>query len=100
VSGAANIEEGTMTQTDFERAITPFRPFRIVMSSGEVYDVRHREGFILTPTYINIGLLPGPGTLTYERTMTIDLFHVVRVEDLQAQVPPQAGDGQTTGGNQ
>ncbi len=90
-----------MMQQDFVRAITPFRPFRIVTSSGESYVVRHREGYILTPTYITIGLLPGPGTIAFERTMTIDLFHVVNVEDLPGPPAPQAGDGQSaTGGNQ
>lgn len=33
----------------------PFQPFRIVMSSGQSYDVRHPEAAFLTQTNVVIG---------------------------------------------
>jgi len=83
-----------MLQADFIRAISPFRPFRIITTNGETYDIRHREGFILTPTYLTVGLLPGPGAVAYERTTTLDLFHIVRLEDLPGVPTIGKGNGQ------
>ena len=34
----------------------PFRPFRLVMSSGEAYEVRHPEMAMLTRTDILVGV--------------------------------------------
>jgi hypothetical protein len=34
----------------------PFRAFRIVMSSGQTYDVRHPEAAFLTQTSIQVGI--------------------------------------------
>jgi hypothetical protein len=34
----------------------PFRPFRLVMSSGQTYDVRHPEMAMLTRTDILVGI--------------------------------------------
>jgi hypothetical protein len=34
----------------------PFRPFRLVMSSGQKYDVRHREMAFLTQSDIVVGI--------------------------------------------
>lgn len=85
-----------MTFGDMLALTRPFKgPFRVVTSNGESYDVRHREGFILTPGYIFIGLLPSPAGEFFERTTYIDLAHIVRVEPLP-QPAPAKGDGQTS----
>ncbi len=85
-----------MTQADLLQAITPFKPFRVITTSGETYNVRHREAYILTPTYITIGLLPTPTGQVYERSVTLDIFHVVGVERLPPAPVPTEGDGQTS----
>ena len=85
-----------MTFADLLALTRPFKgPFRVVTSNGESYDVRHREGFILTPGYIFIGLLPSPSGEFFERTTYIDLAQIVRVEPLP-QPAPAKGDGQTS----
>jgi len=81
-----------MTAQDLARAITPFRPFRLLTTSGQTYDIRHREAFILTPTFMTVGLLEGPVPGMYERTVIVDLFHIESVEPLPAPVPK--GNGQ------
>ena len=47
-----------MTVQDFRELLTqrPFIPFRLVMSSGQSYDVRHPEMAWLTRTSILVGL--------------------------------------------
>jgi hypothetical protein len=37
-------------------ATRPFRPFRLVMSSGQTYDVRHPEMALLTRSDILVGI--------------------------------------------
>src|SRR5437764_1215350 len=46
-----------MTVSDFKKLLTqrPFEPFRVVMSSGERYDVRHPEMAWLTRTTLYNG---------------------------------------------
>jgi hypothetical protein len=47
-----------MTVQDFRELLTqrPFLPFRLVMSSGQSYDVRHPEMAMLTRTSILVGI--------------------------------------------
>jgi hypothetical protein len=46
-----------MTTQTFRELLTqrPFKPFRLVMSSGESYEVRHPEMAMLTRTDILVG---------------------------------------------
>ena len=47
-----------MTVQNFRELLTaqPFQPFRLVMSSGKMYDVRHPEMAFLTRTNIFVGI--------------------------------------------
>lgn len=47
-----------MTVQTFRKMLTqrPFQPFRLVMSSGKTYDVRHPEMAMLTRTDILVGI--------------------------------------------
>jgi hypothetical protein len=49
---------GNMTIQTYRELLgrRPFRPFRLVMSSGQVYEVRHPEMAILTRTDICVGV--------------------------------------------
>lgn len=71
-----------MTVQDFRELLTqrPFKPFRLVMSSGQKYDVRHPEMAFLTRTSILVGVdesdgLPGGFKIC-------SLLHVTAVEPL------------------
>jgi hypothetical protein len=47
-----------MTVQTFRELLTqrPFQPFRLVMASGQTYDVRHPEMAMLTRTDILVGI--------------------------------------------
>lgn len=47
-----------MTVQSFRELLTqrPFKPFRLVMSSGEAYEVRHPEMATLTRTDLLVGI--------------------------------------------
>jgi hypothetical protein len=72
-----------MTVRDFKDLLTskPFQPFRVVMSSGEAYEVQHPEMAWLTRTNLFVGIdadsdgVPG-------RAKMCSLLHVTVVEPL------------------
>lgn len=71
-----------MVQTfrDLLRA-QPFEPFRLVMSSGQTYDVRHPEMAMLTRTDILVGLDETKDGLP-TRFKICSLLHVTTIEPL------------------
>ena len=64
-------------------AARPFEPFRVVMSSGEKYEVRHPEMAFLTKTNLFVGV-------DVEDSIPADfricsLLHVATVEPIEGQ---------------
>ncbi|MGL4513098.1 MAG: hypothetical protein ACRCT8_08385 [Lacipirellulaceae bacterium] len=59
----------------------PFRPFRLVMSSGERYEVRHPEMAMLTKTDILVGIDVEDGVPAEFKICS--LLHVTAVEPLE-----------------
>jgi hypothetical protein len=75
-----------MTVQTFKELLTqrPFKPFRLVMSSGETYEVRHPEMAMLTRSDILVGLdetdegVPG-------RFKICSLLHVTAIEPVTSR---------------
>ncbi len=59
----------------------PFQPFRLVMSSGQTYDVRHPEMALLTRTSILVGTDIADDGIPAEFKIC-SLLHVTAVEPL------------------
>jgi hypothetical protein len=59
----------------------PFQPFRLVMSSGQSYDVRHREMAFLTTTDVVVGVDEGDDGVPADFKMC-SLSHIRAVEPL------------------
>jgi hypothetical protein len=62
----------------------PFVPFRVVLSEGTKYDVRHPDFIMVGRDSVVIGLPGEQEQEFYEATVLIDLFHIVQLEPLQA----------------
>lgn len=73
---------------------SPFRPFRLYVSDGGTFDIRHPEMLMITRHSAIIGIVEG-GSLgsagnggvggaypRIERSTQVDLLHVTRIEDL------------------
>src|SRR5437868_3477088 len=61
----------------------PFKPFRLVMSSGQTYEVRHPEMAMLTRTDILVGIdIAGDGVPAEFKICS--LLHVATIEPLEA----------------
>jgi hypothetical protein len=74
-----------MTLQTFRELLTqrPFRPFRLVMSSGQSYDVRHPEVALLNRTSILVGVDVADDGVPAEFKIC-SLLHVMAVEPLES----------------
>jgi hypothetical protein len=61
----------------------PFRPFRLVMSSGQSYEVRHPEMAMLTRTDLLVGVHPTKDGVPAEFRIC-SLLHVTTVEPIES----------------
>lgn len=82
-----------MTVQTFRELLTqrPFKPFRLVMSSGQSYDVRHPEMAMLTRTDILVGIDETRDGVPASFKIC-SLLHVTAIEPLSAAT---TGPGQT-----
>ena len=74
-----------MSQNDLRALLLgkPFLPFRLHLSDGTTYDIRHPD--LAQPTQATLLLLiPGadPSSSLWQRPQVISLRHIVRVEPL------------------
>jgi hypothetical protein len=68
----------------------PFVPFRIVTSDGTNYDIRHPEMAMLFPTAVLVAFPNEKAPGTFSRFVLVSMYHIVRVETLEAPSPAQA----------
>ncbi len=69
----------------------PFNPFRLVMSSGQSYEVRQPEMAFLTRTDIVVGVDAEDGIPANFKICS--LLHVTAVEPVGAPGPREQGNG-------
>jgi hypothetical protein len=84
-----------MTVQTFRELLTqrPFRPFRLVMSSGQSYDVRHPEMALLTRSDLLVGTETADDGIPAEFKIC-SLLHVSAIEPLTpAASGPKDGNG-------
>jgi hypothetical protein len=66
----------------------PFRPFRVVLTDGEKYEIHHPELLWIGARDVVIGITDDPASTLFERHVLADLSYVARTEPLdQAQRP-------------
>jgi hypothetical protein len=68
----------------------PFKPFRLVMSSGQKYEVRHPEMAWLTRTDILVGIGESDEGVPAEFRIC-SLLHVTTIEPASSATGSQAG---------
>ncbi len=83
-----------MRRDDLLEALRPggFRPFRLFVSDGGIFEIRHPEMLMVTRHSVIVGIVEkqenGESGQSYpdiERTARIDLVHVTRIEELQGR---------------
>jgi len=68
----------------------PFQPFRMVLTEGTTYEVRHPELIMLGKRAAVIGISRDAAQTLFDSTVLVDLFHIVRLEALDGAA---AGSG-------
>ena len=68
----------------------PFKPFRLVMSSGQKYEVRHPEMALLTRTDMLVGVDQADDGVPAEFKIC-SLLHITAIEPLTPEETRQAG---------
>ncbi len=72
----------------------PFVPFRLTLTEGGSYEVRHPELCMPSRRSALIGLNPSNETdLLFDRSVTIDLLQIVNLEPLDAPTAKTNGTG-------
>jgi hypothetical protein len=81
-----------MRRDDLTEALqaNPFRPFRLYVSDGSTYQIRHPEMMMVTRQSVIVGILDSGGNGAsenaypeIERSTTVDLLHVTQMEELE-----------------
>ncbi len=63
----------------------PFVPFRITLTEGSSYEIRHPELCMAGRRSAVIGITaPDDPDRLFERSVTVDLLHIVRLESIEA----------------
>lgn len=77
-----------MTVQTFRELLSqrPFKPFRLVMSSGQTYEIRHPEMAMLTRTDILVGINASDDNIPAEFKIC-SLLHVTTIEPLTPVSP-------------
>lgn len=81
-----------MTQQELQDAARhhPFQPFRLVLTTGEAFEIRHPDLIMVGRRSATIGITNEPGGTAYDRTFKVDLLHVVGIEELPVSPPPSS----------
>ena len=75
-----------MTLQDFQAALRhrPFEPFRLFVSDGAAYDVRHQELCLPGRRSVFIGIRESEtNEMVYDQYAIVDLAHITRLEPLE-----------------
>jgi hypothetical protein len=64
----------------------PFRPFRITLTDGRSYDIRHPELAVVGRSTVFIGFpAQSEDELLYDRFKIVDLLHIMEAEPIDVE---------------
>ena len=65
---------------------SPFVPVRIIISSGQTFDVHHPDLVLVGTRDMIIGMASSKNPALYDQTTRVPIMHVTALEDLPAPV--------------
>jgi hypothetical protein len=71
------LEDVPMTKEDLHEAARrqPFQPFRVTLTTGSTYDIRHPDLIMVGRRSAVIGITNDSKGQVYDRTLKVDLMH-------------------------
>jgi hypothetical protein len=73
----------------------PFRPLRLVLTTGQTYDIDHPDLLWVTQRDVHVGLPNKEDPTLPDQTTRVAILHIVELRDLPAQAPTP-GNGPAT----
>ncbi len=79
-----------MTQEELREAARrqPFEPFRVILTTGATYDIHHPDLIMVGRRSAIVGISNEPDSKAYDRTLKVDLLHIVGIEGPPISPPP------------
>lgn len=71
----------------------PFRPIRIVTSSGETIEVRHPDLIMIGQRSVTVGIGTPEDQEFYDRQAYVSILHIAAIEDLPVENVSQQREG-------
>jgi len=71
----------------------PFLPVRIVMSTGQTYDIYHPDLIMVGRRSLIIGTASAENPAHFDQVTRAAIVHVTELRDLPIPVPPTSGNG-------
>ena len=73
---------------DIQRRLrqSPFIPVRIIISSGQTFDILHSDLVLVGRRDITIGMASSENPTQYEQTTRVPIMHVTALEDLPTAI--------------
>jgi hypothetical protein len=62
----------------------PFEPFRVCLTDGKYYEIRHPQACLPTKRAVFIGLASDPQDPLPDRSVSVDPLHIIRLEPVAA----------------
>jgi hypothetical protein len=69
----------------------PFEVFRLVMTDGASYEIRHPDLLLVGRRTLVVGLVGDAAQEYFERSVKVDLAHVVHLEPIGTQASGKTG---------
>ena len=67
----------------------PFQPFRLTLTDGRSYDVRHPELAMVGRSTVIVGLTaPGEAEPVFDRAVTVSLLHLMQMQPVESPGGP------------
>ena len=65
----------------------PFQPFRLTLTDGRTYDIRHPELAMVGRSTVAIGVpAPEESEPVYDRLVTVSLLHIMQAEPCEQTI--------------
>lgn len=81
-----------MTQEELQEAARrqPFEPFKLILTTGATYNIPHPDLILVGRRSAVIGMTNEPHATAYDRTIKVELLHIVGIEELPVTPSPSA----------
>lgn len=66
----------------------PFVPFRVIMSSGQFYDIFHPDLVLVGKRHLFVGTASDENPTMFDKSSLLSILHVVTLEALPIEAKP------------